>query len=70
MRNHTQKIVQTLAPFNVLQSLANELFHMLLSGAAWCIWGPKEKIDYHVLYAKLLLININYVEFFLFLEIL
>ena len=40
-------------------------------GAAWCIWGPKAKIDYFVLDAKLLLINMNYIEFFLFfLEIL
>ena len=70
MSNHTQKIVQTLAPFNVLRSLANELFHMLLSGAAWCIWGLKEKIDYLVLDANLLLINMNYVKYFLFLEIL
>ena len=38
--------------------------------AAWCIWGPKVKIDYLILDAKLLLINVNYVEFFLFLEIL
>ena len=34
--------------------------------AAWCIWGPKVKIDYLFLDAKLLLINVNYVEFFLF----
>ena len=30
---------------------------------ACCIWGPKAKIDYLVLNVKLLLININYVEF-------
>ena len=30
--------------------------------------GPKVKIDYIVLNAKLLLININYVKFFFFLE--
>ena len=30
--------------------------------------GPKVKIDYLVLDAKLLLINMNYVKFFLFLE--
>ena len=35
-------------------------------GVAWCIWGPKAKIDYLVLDAKLLLININYVKIFLF----
>ena len=40
------------------------------AGAAWCIWRPKAKIDYLVLDAKLLLINMNYVRFFLFLEIL
>ena len=34
------------------------------------IWGLKVKIDYLILDAKLLLINVNYVEFFLFLEIL
>ena len=33
-------------------------------------FGPKAKIYYLVLDAKLLLININYIEFFLFLEIL
>ena len=32
--------------------------------------GPKVKIDYIVLNAKLLLINMKYVEFFLFLETL
>ena len=43
----------------------------IYTGVAWCIWGPKAKIDYLVLDAKLLLININYVEFFpFFLEIL
>ena len=31
---------------------------------------PKAKIDYLVLDAKLVLINMNYVNFFLFLEIL
>ena len=31
---------------------------------------PKAKINYFILDAKLLLINTNYVEFFLFLEIL
>ena len=36
------------------------------SGAAWCILGLKAKIDYLILVAKLLLINMNYVEFFLF----
>ena len=40
------------------------------AGAAWCILGPKAKIDYLILVVKLLLINMNYVEFFLFLEIL
>ena len=39
-------------------------YNLNLSGTAWCIWGPKAKIDYLVLDAKLLLININYVEFF------
>ena len=34
------------------------------------IWWPKAKIDYLVLYTKLRLINMNYIEFFLFLEIL
>ena len=38
------------------------------SGAAWYIWGPKAKIDHLVWDAKLLLINMNYVEFFLFLK--
>ena len=33
-------------------------------------FGSKAKIYYLVLDAKLLLININYIEFFLFLEIL
>ena len=33
-------------------------------------FGVKVKIDYLVLDAKLLLINMNYVRFFLFLEIL
>ena len=32
----------------------------------WCIWGPKVKINCIVLDAKLLLINMNYVEFFHF----
>ena len=40
------------------------------SGAAWYIWGLKAKINYLVLDTKLLLINMNYVKFFLFLEIL
>ena len=40
------------------------------TGVAWCIWGPKAKINYLVLDIKLLLININYVKNFLFLEIL
>ena len=35
---------------------------MIRLGAAWCIWGPEAKIDHLVLYAKLLLININYVK--------
>ena len=35
-------------------------------GAAWCIWRLKAKIDYLVLDAKLLLINMNYVDFFSF----
>ena len=30
--------------------------------------GPKAKIYYLVLYAKLLLINMNHIEFFFFLE--
>ena len=32
--------------------------------------GPKAKINYLVLDVKLLLINMNYVRFFFFLEIL
>ena len=44
--------------------------NILKSGAAWCIWGVKAKINYLVLDIKLLLININYVKNFLFLEIL
>ena len=44
--------------------------YMLKTVAAWSIWGLKVKIDYLILDAKLLLINVNYVEFFLFLEIL
>ena len=35
-------------------------------GAAWYIWGPKAKIDYFVLDAKLPLINLNYVKNFFF----
>ena len=31
------------------------------AGAAWCIWGPKAKINYLVSYIKLLLINMNHV---------
>ena len=45
--------------------LASE-FGQLGSGTAWCIWGPKAKIHYLILDAKFLLINMNYVEFFLF----
>ena len=44
--------------------------NILKSGAAWCIWEVKAKINYLVLDIKLLLININYVKNFLFLEIL
>ena len=41
------------------------------AGAARYIWGPKAKSDHLVLNAKLLLININYVDFFFFfIEIL
>ena len=40
------------------------------AGAAWCTWGPKVKIDHLVWYAKLLLINMNYVDFFFFFKIL
>ena len=40
----------------------------LQTGAAWCILGPKAKIDHFVWDAKLLLINMNYVEFFFFLK--
>ena len=40
----------------------------LSTGAAWYIWGPKAKIDHLVWDVKLLLINMNYVEFFLFLK--
>ena len=36
-------------------------------GVARCIWWPKAEIDYHVLYIKLLVINMNHVFlFFLF----
>ena len=31
-------------------------------GAAWYIWGPKVKIDYLAIDAKLILININNVK--------
>ena len=41
-----------------------------VSGAAGFISGPKAKVDYLVLDAKLLLINMNYVKLFPFLEIL
>ena len=44
---------------------------IIQSGATECIWELKAKIDYLVLDTKLLLINMNYVEFlFFFLEIL
>ena len=33
-------------------------------GVAWCIWGPKVKTDYLLLDAKLLLINMNCIDFF------
>ena len=36
------------------------------AGAAWYMRGTKAKIDYLILDAKFLLININYIEFFLF----
>ena len=38
------------------------LLYVWTSGAAWSIWGPKAKIDHLVWDAKLLLINMNYVE--------
>ena len=44
----------------------NERFLITLSRAAWCIWGPKAKIDYLVSYIKLLLVNMNHLEFFFF----
>ena len=53
--------------FGVVHGSMNRVAHN--SGAAWCIWRPKAKIDYLVWDAKLLLINMNYVEFFLFLKI-
>ena len=50
--------------------LAILLVCYFLLGAGWCSWGFKAKINYLVLDAKLLLINMNYILFFLFLEIL
>ena len=50
---------------NKVQAFVHEV-HSSPTGAAWCIWGPKAKIDYLVLDVKLLLINMNYVEFFSF----
>ena len=54
----------------IVRMVAPAIGLSMFTGVAWCIWGPKAKIDHLVLDAKLLLINMNYVEFFLFLEIL
>ena len=42
------------------------IFTCLLQGQLDAFGGPKAKIDYLILDAKFLLINMNYVEFFLF----
>ena len=42
------------------------IFTCLLQGRLDAFGGPKAKIDYLILDAKFLLINMNYVEFFLF----
>ena len=57
--------------FFITSTKSHSIFFANLGpGAAWCIWGPKVKIDYLILNAKLILINMNYIKFFLFLEIL
>ena len=55
-----------------LQIVADHIIHNGLCSQGWLdVFGrPKAKIDYLVLNAKLILININYVKNFLFLEIL
>ena len=55
-----------------LQIVAEHIIHNGLCRQGWLdVFGrSKAKIDYLVLNAKLILININYVKNFLFLEIL
>ena len=52
--------------YNMVQKLRGRIqikMYFNRARAAWCIWGPKAKISYLVSYIKLLLININHVEF-------
>ena len=55
-------------PNNYIKKAWLWLYGYFGAGAAWYIWGPKAKINHLVWDVKLLLINMNYVEFFLFLK--
>ena len=62
MHNIISKVPERI--HKILPIYQNDNWVALYLGAAWCIWGPKAKIDHLVWDTKLLLINMNYVEFF------
>ena len=63
MHNIISKVPERI--HKILPIYQNDNWVALYLEAAWCILGSKAKIDHLVWDAKLLLINMNYEEFFL-----